>query len=101
MNANDPLGEVLHDGDTVGLRYERLLAHPPERVWRAITDSDQLQHWLPVDIVGERREGASLQLPFWPALVDKHEITETILPGRVLDVGSRRGRSRGCGTATR
>ncbi len=21
MNANDPLGEVLRDGDTIGLRY--------------------------------------------------------------------------------
>lgn len=84
MNPEHPLGEVLRDGDTFGLRFERRLAHAPERVWRAITESDQLQHWLPTDIVGERREGASLQLPFWPAVVDKHELADSTLTGRIL-----------------
>lgn len=78
------LGEVLRDGDTVGLRFERLLSHSPERVWRALTASDQLQHWLPVDIVGERREGADIQLPFWPDVVDKYQIADATLPGRIV-----------------
>ena len=84
MNARHPLGEVIHDGDTIGLRYERQLAHSPERVWRAITEPDQLQHWFPTDIVGDRREGASLKLPFWPALVAKYEIAEPSLAGRII-----------------
>lgn len=84
MNARHPLGEVIHDGDTIGLRYERQLGHSPERVWRAITEPDQLQHWFPTDIIGERREGASLELPFWPPLVEKYEMTESTLPGRIL-----------------
>ena len=84
MKATHPLGEVLRDGDTIGLRYERRLAHPPERVWRALTESDQLQHWFPTDIVGERREGAPLQLPFWPPVVEKHEIADHTLSGRIL-----------------
>jgi uncharacterized protein YndB with AHSA1/START domain len=84
MTADHPLGEVLHDGDTVGLRYERQLAHPPERVWRAITESDQLQHWLPTDLVGDRREGAPLQVTFWPPVVEKYEIAEPSMTGRVL-----------------
>ena len=54
MTIQHPMGEVLHDGETVGLRYERHLSHPVERVWRALTDSDQLRHWLPIDIIGER-----------------------------------------------
>jgi uncharacterized protein YndB with AHSA1/START domain len=84
MTPDHPLGEVLRDGDTMGLRFERRLAHPPERVWRALTESDQLRHWMPVDIVGERREGAEIELPFWPDVVDKYTIEDTTLPGRIL-----------------
>ncbi len=84
MTADHRLGEVLHDGDVIGLRYERQFSHPPERVWRAITESEQLQHWFPTDIVGERREGAQLQLPFWPAIVDKYEIADDTMTGRIL-----------------
>lgn len=84
MTPDHPLGEVLRDGDMFGLRYERTLRHSPERVWRALTESDQLQHWLPVDIVGERREGAEITAPFWQAVVDKYEIADATLPGRIL-----------------
>ena len=84
VNINDRLGEVLRKDDLFGLRYERRLAHPPERVWRAITESDQLRHWMPTDIVGDRREGASIQLPFWTDVVEKYHIEETTSDGRIL-----------------
>lgn len=71
-DPNERLGEVLRDGDRVGLRYERHLAHPPERVWRAITESAELHHWMPCDIVGERAEGAEITLPFWPEVRAAH-----------------------------
>ena len=29
------------------LRFERRLDHPIERVWRAITEPDELRHWFP------------------------------------------------------
>jgi len=36
-----PLGEIVRHGNgTTSLRFERLLARPPERVWRALTESD-------------------------------------------------------------
>ncbi len=70
----NPLGEVVREGGRVGLRYERRLGHSPETVWRALTESDQLRHWLPCDIVGERRAGASLVLPFWPVHVERYDI---------------------------
>jgi uncharacterized protein YndB with AHSA1/START domain len=63
------LGEVLREGERVKLRYERHLAHPPEKVWRALTESEQLRHWFPADIVGERQAGAALELRFWPETV--------------------------------
>ncbi len=35
----------LEDGPK--LRFERRYAHPIERVWRAITEPDELRHWFP------------------------------------------------------
>ena len=29
------------------LRFERRLDHSPERVWRAITEPEELAHWFP------------------------------------------------------
>ncbi|MGD9998055.1 MAG: SRPBCC domain-containing protein [Ilumatobacteraceae bacterium] len=84
MTQTHPLGEVLHDGDTIGLRYERVLSHPVERVWRALTDSDQLRHWLPVDLVGERVVGGELHATFWPDVVEKYQIADPTLPARIL-----------------
>jgi uncharacterized protein YndB with AHSA1/START domain len=37
------------DGRPV-LRFERRLDHPPENVWRAVTDPDELAHWFPARI---------------------------------------------------
>lgn len=81
MGTDDRLGEVLRDGDRWGLRFERRLAHPPEKVWRALTESEHLVHWFPTDIVGERRAGARLELPFWPSHVDRYGIEEPVVAG--------------------
>lgn len=80
------LGEILRDGDRYGLRYERRLRHPPERVWRALTESDALRLWMPADMVGERRAGADLVFPFWPAHVERFGIPadQAALTGRML-----------------
>ncbi len=41
---------TLEDGDDgVQLRLERRFRHPVERVWRAISEPDELAHWLPSD----------------------------------------------------
>jgi uncharacterized protein YndB with AHSA1/START domain len=46
------------------LRFERRLAHPPEKVWRAITEPAHLTQWFPADVEGERRIGAAIRLVF-------------------------------------
>jgi uncharacterized protein YndB with AHSA1/START domain len=46
------------------LRFERRLPHPPEKVWRALTEDDELACWFPARIQGERREGAKLTFVF-------------------------------------
>jgi uncharacterized protein YndB with AHSA1/START domain len=61
----DPVDGRLeeHEG-RFRLRFERRLAHPPERVWRAITEPDDLRAWFPFDIEGERTAGAPLRFVF-------------------------------------
>jgi uncharacterized protein YndB with AHSA1/START domain len=46
------------------LRFTRTLPHPPEKVWRAITEPEHLGAWFPTDIEGERRTGAPLRFVF-------------------------------------
>jgi uncharacterized protein YndB with AHSA1/START domain len=60
----DPLGSLERRGDHALLRYERLLRHPRERVWRALTEPDDLRVWFPTGIEGERVAGAKLTFPF-------------------------------------
>ncbi|MGD9751169.1 MAG: SRPBCC domain-containing protein [Acidimicrobiia bacterium] len=79
-----PLGTFLQDGDRVGLRFERHLRHPLERVWRALTESASLRQWLPADIVGPREAGAAVQLPFWPDVVQRYGIEDPVVPGRII-----------------
>ena len=81
--SNQPMGQIIHDDQKWVLRYERVLRHPPQKVWRALTESEQLRHWMPCDIVGERREGAELELPFWPDHVERYSIPESVLHGMI------------------
>ena len=81
--TRDPLGEVRRDGDRWSLRYVRLLRHSPEKVWAAITRSEHLAHWLPCDILGERRAGARVELPFWPETAQKYGLTDPPLLGEI------------------
>lgn len=81
----EPLGTITED-DAGGwvLRYERDLAHPREKVWRALTESEHLRSWLPCDIVGERRAGARIELPFWPEVVEHYHGETPTLDGEIL-----------------
>lgn len=80
-----PLGEIArHSNGATSLRFERELARPPERVWRALTESDQLRHWMPCDIVGPREAGAEVAAPFWDDVVAKYGIEDTELTGRIV-----------------
>ncbi len=46
------------------LRFERELAHPVEKVWRAVTEPAHLAAWFPTTIEGERERGAALRFSF-------------------------------------
>ena len=41
--------EILKEGEKWTLVLVRELPHPPAKVWRALTDPEQLRHWAPFD----------------------------------------------------
>jgi uncharacterized protein YndB with AHSA1/START domain len=49
----------VEDGVAV-VRFVRRLAHPPEKVWRALTEDEHLAAWFPTTIEGDRAVGAAL-----------------------------------------
>ncbi len=55
------LGTLTRQGDRWMLTFTRRLAHPREKVWRAVTEPEHLAAWYPQEIVGERRAGAPLR----------------------------------------
>lgn len=55
------LGTLAPAGDAWSLTFRRRLRHPPEKVWRAVTEPEHLAAWFPQRIEGERRAGARLR----------------------------------------
>lgn len=83
-DATEPdLGTIERTDGGYVVRFERTLRHPPAKVWRALTESEHLAHWMPCDIVGERAAGAAIELPFWPDHVERYGIETPSLDGRI------------------
>lgn len=64
---------LLTHGARPAVRLERTLKDPPEVVWQALTDREQLRAWFPCDVVvdgGRLEVGASLTFPFPPEVID-------------------------------
>jgi uncharacterized protein YndB with AHSA1/START domain len=77
MNAakqNSMYGTIdqLRDGRWQ-LRFTRVLDHPQEKVWRAITEPAHLAQWFPTTIEGERVAGAALRFSFPGGQADSFE----------------------------
>ncbi|MGC4941660.1 SRPBCC family protein [Kribbella sp. DT2] len=51
------------DGRTQ-LRMERALAHPPEKVWRALTEPGELAHWFPAAVELDLRLDGKISFAF-------------------------------------
>ena len=76
----------------VGRRYtlglERRLSHPPEKVWRVLTERELLRQWFPCDVDGEWKEGAELRFTFLHG--EGEGLSEDDLRGEVLAVDAPR-----------
>ncbi len=58
MTVDATRGRIEGSGDTRTARFERLLAHPPDAVWEALTSADALGRWfMPTTL--EPRAGGS------------------------------------------
>ena len=75
---------LTKDGPRYTLRFERRLAHSPEKVWRVLTERELLKRWFPSDVVGEWTVGAQLQFVF--AGGEAEGVEEADLRGEVLSV---------------
>jgi uncharacterized protein YndB with AHSA1/START domain len=61
------------------LRFERELRHGQDRVWRAVTDPEELRAWFPAEVIYEQRAGAPMQFDFGGA----HDLDPW--PGEVIE----------------
>ena len=57
-------GQLERVGGLSVVHYVRRLSHPPEKVWRALTEPQELAGWFPTTIEGELAVGAPLQFAF-------------------------------------
>jgi uncharacterized protein YndB with AHSA1/START domain len=63
MNDTDATLEEL-EGQRWNVSFERTLPHPPEKVWRALTEAEHLKAWFPTTIEGGWDVGAPLRFAF-------------------------------------
>ena len=71
-------------GSSFTLSLERTLAHPPEKVWRALTERELLKQWFPCDVEGEWKVGAPLVFTFLRG--EGEGLSEDDMRGEVLAV---------------
>ena len=61
------------------LTIERELPHPPEKVWRALTEGQLIQEWLMNNdfqpVVGHRFHFRSTPVPGWNGIIDSKVLT--------------------------
>lgn len=67
------LGQVTVEGEYATLTFERRLPHPPEAVWEAITEPEQLTDWYMTKARIDGRVGGGID--FWSGPSQLH-ITE-------------------------
>ena len=69
-------GTLTEDDGRPALRFERRYPHPVERVWRALTDPEELAQWFVVPVPG------------WPPAGESFEAMGQ--PGRMVEVDAPR-----------
>jgi uncharacterized protein YndB with AHSA1/START domain len=64
LTTTHPNGRLEPAGPQWRLRFERALPHPPDKVWRALTEPEHLTAWFPTDVHGDRAVGSPLRFVF-------------------------------------
>jgi uncharacterized protein YndB with AHSA1/START domain len=61
-----PPGEIVPDGEHATLIFRRRLPHPPEVVWHAITDPEQIRQWFATEARIDGWKGGTVDLVTGP-----------------------------------
>ncbi|MCU1449074.1 MAG: hypothetical protein JWP02_1244 [Acidimicrobiales bacterium] len=61
MQTHQGHGELHQVDDRWELRFTRVVPHPPEKVWRALTEAEHRKVWFPDTVEGEFAPGATLR----------------------------------------
>ncbi len=78
-------GTLLKIDSRHALRFERRLAHPPEKVWRALTEPSEIGQWFPATPEWELVPGAKIVFRFREeAPVD--DMTQADFEGEIVAV---------------
>ena len=64
------------------MRFERRLPHPVERVWRAVTQPEELAAWFPCRVRADLRPGGAMTFDFGPDLHSEGRVTDWDPPRR-------------------
>ncbi len=62
-----PTGAVVMEGEKATLVFRRQLAHPPEAVWKALTEPSELSNWYMTKAVIDGREGGTIDFTAGPS----------------------------------
>jgi uncharacterized protein YndB with AHSA1/START domain len=74
--SSSRLGNVNVKGEYATLEFERRLSHPPELVWEAITEPEELAEWYLTKALIDGKQGGRIE--FWTGPTQVH-VTGTIL----------------------
>jgi uncharacterized protein YndB with AHSA1/START domain len=67
-DAQSRKGQLIVEGDHVTIIFKRILRHPPESVWDAITNPAELKEWLMCSSAKiEHRAGGTIEMIAGPA----------------------------------
>ncbi len=61
-------GTLIEYQGRPAVRFSRDYGHPAERLWQALTDPDELQHWFPSKVRLEPRAGGAIEFSGDPNL---------------------------------
>lgn len=94
--------QVKKNGEKWTLILVRELRHPPEKVWRALTDPAHLREWAPFDVDGSLATAGTTVKLTWvgTAQVSETKVTRADAP-RMLEYGEIRWELDPLGSGTR
>jgi uncharacterized protein YndB with AHSA1/START domain len=64
------------------VRFERRLDHPPDAVWRMVTEPAELAYWFPCEVELDLRPGGAMRFVFSPDFAIDGEVLELDAPRR-------------------